>query len=1184
MARADDTPDVTDESDDTDDQTRTYIAVRPADDPLSPATIERHFRQLHRIDGDDDRGLLARVFRRSPTPPTIECRIVSDGTAQTSLHYEFGVDDPAALSTLERILRGLVPNTYELERVRRPATWLETILEPGDDDIDPTRAAVSFTGRTTRRTDWQTRLTPFTEIHDSDRTRIPLTAVVETMATHPGPMVYQALLRPLPDWTGRAEDHRFAIGANQHTVGAQITNVLVGPPDDDVQLPHGETVRMDELAARDTRNSFVVNARALAVDTTDGDATESMRELAGAFAGVSHTTHEIDGQLTTGSTADAVAQAIIDRTLHPPQYERLWTRLPWTTNRSRGIVMDAAEAPSVCLLGGETLTAAGGRALAPTPGERQSIPRPPFETLRHYCGDGFPLGLPLTQDGTPAPEPVVVPTALQPLHLGLAGKSGAGKSTVATTGTLANHGTTDGATIIIEPKGDGMVTSYLQAHFATYGTLDDVVYFDCAELLPAFGFFDIRDQLDAGISRATAVEKAVDHYIEILTQIIGRERFDQAIRSPDIIRYLVKAMFDEVNGTEAFSHRDLHTAARTMHERQAAPPVSDDDLAQMLAGVVANHPRSFDEIMQGVANRIEKIPLDRRLARVFNHVPTEDGPQFDLADYLNEDVVIIFDTGGLRSEAQRVLTLVILSNLWTALKRRAQRQPTDDPPLVNVYLEEAPSIADTDLLNELLSQGRGFGCSITLAMQFPGQLREHGDRTYNEVLNEVSTFLTGNVPFDRRLAERLATEDMDAQAVGTRLRALRRGQWLCSLPAPFDEPPPRPFLVQSAPLPPGHPEGDQPLSAVQQLAFERAREGLEARTEATVGLTLTSPGVADQSGTDTADDDPAPLGDDARLAPVLAYTRRLPDVVEYLHGKTALGCTHCGSRYNPSLTGVTRAVSCCSSLDVVDRDDIPICDATLKLGADERAALEWSDRQLLFLQAVYNAQQLRYDPLEYDICVDSMLRLQEYVGVDTDPVQDLIDADLLRHDTDHPHRLYTVTADGRQVIGESYRQGLDYGHGAGDLEESSQHVFAVEVARRYLERAYVEDLDSDVVEVIPYYNLDDQHRLDIAALDADGEIRVAVEAERINHDLRRAAPSDFDKIAACDVDEAIWVVMTQSEGHDVLQALNDPLEGKPRVEKTYAATTPPHQFRIDTPGLTAMYPAEWLHARERESG
>lgn len=59
-------------------------------------------------------------------------------------------------------------------------------------------------------------------------------------------------------------------------------------------------------------------------------------------------------------------------------------------------------------------------------------------------------------------------------------------------------------------------------------------------------------------------------------------------------------------------------------------------------------------------------------------------------------------------------------------------------------------------------------------------------------------------------------------------------------------------------------------------------------------------------------------------------------------------------------------------------------------------------------------------------------------------------------------------------------------------------------------------------------------------------------------------------MADCDPDEAIWVMMTRQEGHDVLSALNDPLEGEPRIEKSYSQNTPPHQFRIDTPGLTAV--------------
>lgn len=127
------------------------------------------------------------------------------------------------------------------------------------------------------------------------------------------------------------------------------------------------------------------------------------------------------------------------------------------------------------------------------------------------------------------------------------------------------------------------------------------------------------------------------------------------------------------------------------------------------------------------------------------------------------------------------------------------------------------------------------------------------------------------------------------------------------------------------------------------------------------------------------------------------------------------------------------------------------------------------------------------------------------------------------------------------------------------------------------------DPDSQVEEVVPYYDLGDGHRLDLAGVTTDDEIVVAVEVERVNNDVYEAAPADYDKIAACDVEEAIWVVMTQSAGHTVLEALNDPPHGVPRVEKSYASTTPPQQFRIDTPGLTAMYPAAWLRDRDPES-
>jgi hypothetical protein len=294
-----------------------------------------------------------------------------------------------------------------------------------------------------------------------------------------------------------------------------------------------------------------------------------------------------------------------------------------------------------------------------------------------------------------------------------------------------------------------------------------------------------------------------------------------------------------------------------------------------------------------------------------------------------------------------------------------------------------------------------------------------------------------------------------------------------------------------------------------------------------------------------------------------------------------------------------RSIECCHGLEAVDPDDIPVCEFNLKLSSEEILTSDYSLKQLLFVQAVYNAQQRRYDPREYDLRNNSMSRLQEYVGIESEEIENLLDVDILRKDTDYPHRMYSVSPDGRVVIGESYRVGVDFGHGKGDLDESTEHVFGVDLGKNLVEQYFKSDPASDVETVSPYHELQEgelpaagfmgtdedaeeavsgfsHRRLDVAGLDADGNVVVAVEVERINNDLRRAAPDDYDKMAPCDPEEAIWIAMTQNACHDVLAALNEPLEGEARVEKTYSGNTPPQQFNIDTPGLTALYDAKYV--------
>lgn len=95
--------------------------------------------------------------------------------------------------------------------------------------------------------------------------------------------------------------------------------------------------------------------------------------------------------------------------------------------------------------------------------------------------------------------------------------------------------------------------------------------------------------------------------------------------------------------------------------------------------------------------------------------------------------------------------------------------------------------------------------------------------------------------------------------------------------------------------------------------------------------------------------------------------------------------------------------------------------------------------------------------------------------------------------------------------------------------------------------------------------------IDLAALDDNGNIVVVAEAERVNNDVNTAVPEDYDKMVACKPEEAIWIAMSHTEAHDILAALQDPPDGEPRVEKTYSNSTPASEFRIDQPGLTAMY-------------
>jgi DNA helicase HerA-like ATPase len=1125
---------------------------------IDTARIEETFRRFYNISPS---------FR-------LEARLV---TAGDGVAYYFGLPSEHR-ETVEHTLRALFPDSTTFEEATPP------------DPPEEPDSGIVVRGRGERPDDWQTRLRPV--VGEGGHTRFPLALAVDALADADATVHYQALLDPKPDWRADATARIDRLRYNEDTFGQRLFAFIAGDfeTDPDIEtLSPAHRDRIRSIEATDTKHTFSVYSRAVAAGP---GAAATLDELESALSAGDGHFYGVDARRLD---TDEERAALVDRidSGRPPEspsyLERLRGRLPLTANAKPELVADPVTAPNVCLLDGDSLTDRGRRALEATPGERTAVRRPQSDLLAQY-DRGLLLGYPLTDDDTTAVDPIALPPSLQTLHAAWFGKTGSGKSTALINAILENYVATDGADILVDPKGDGMPADYLKAHYARHGSLENVYYFDCSETLPAISFFDIRAQLEAGIDRTTTVEDVTDHYVEMLIGIMGKDRFERAVRSPDIIRYLVKAMFDPVHGSDAFAHSDLQAAATRMRDTRDAPPVVDEELRRMLAGVAANSKRSFDELMQGVANRIEKIPLDDRLGRLFNHVPGPDDPKFDLREIIDEDAVVILDTGGLRPESRRVVTLVLLSQLWTALQRRKQTADSDaDHPLVNLYLEEAATVASSGLVSELLAQSRAFGLSMTLAMQFPAQLRQSGTEAYAEVLNNVSTVVTGNVSVDADLKRRLATESMPPDEVANRLRALRRGQWFVSLPSSFGVEEPRPFLVESAPIPAGHHESDAPLSEARRTAFEAAFDAVRDRTRLEHGIDLAitrrrarantaGAGTAGDAETDDeADSDSEPESEsDVPPGSLLPHTKRLPDPIEYDGSKHALLCEGCDSRYEPTRDGMERAIECCHDLESVDRDDVPVCSVSLKLSREERLQSRYSDAQLRFLQTVYAAHQRRFDAeLEYDLLNDSMRRLQEYVGIEAAGIDQLLAADLLAKDCTHPHVLYTVTPEGREAAKIQHREGVAHGDGAGDLSESSFHVAMVELGKRYVQEAFVESDESAAVDVSPYHDIEDG-RLDVAGLDADGEVVVALEAERSNHDTLRAVPDDYDKMARHDPEAAIWVVENRDGGHDVLEALNEPGDGEPRVEKSYSRTTATYLFTIEEPGLTEMYTFSYL--------
>jgi DNA helicase HerA-like ATPase len=1078
--------------------------------------------------------------------------VVDGGTASTSVpDHHVTVGD----SALELAPPDALPDDEEERRaIEKPTmTPAGTILaRPAHDAVSP--LGVRWCGAASRKQDWMTSLTPFTaeetngDLSSVDEPGAALASLIDHLMAATAPTAFQVVFQRRASWQSDVEVRKEDLVDGRDTFFQEVVGSLLEVEEqrsdqDDRQLSEAVEKRIEYIDAKNAKRSFTVNIRAVGVPTDDtrDDLDGRMDSLLPVFDPLDGPFYEVEGQRLRDSgfrekTKEKKARAALQRLLNREL----------TTGRGKTrpeLVLSGTELANFVLVpSSEQLTVEGTRGTRAEQQSRNPLPWPNPDLIQQFQ-DGMAIGYALDENGEPRPDPIRIPPDLLPTHYGRFASTGGGKSKAIINDALSLRETTGGPVVLVDPKGDGMCENYLRCHYERFGGLDDVYHFRVPETIPAFSFFDIRPALEAGRNREDAIQDKVDHFHDILRMIMGREQYGQAFVANEILSYLIKALFDEEYGSDVFGLDDLFAAALRMQRDQTIPPVSADNqnIEESLTRHFAKDNHQFQVSMDAVGNRLDKLKEDAHLRRIFSHVPEQNDAgeyvdnRFDFREFLDEDATIIFDLGDLRPEAQRAITLLLLSNLWDAVQVRRRDGQTDYEKLTNLIIEEAAPVASTKLVSEqLLPQGRSFGLSMGLVMQFPEQVRNRNERAYDEVLNNIKTKLIGNISIERDLAESLAHEDLSPTELRNRINTLPSGEWIAQLPSPsFGETGPPPFSLKPLPIAPGHPESDQPLTEPQEDHFESvSRPRMVERTQAQYGLTeptesSTSPeetgwGSTGAESTGSAADgdaatDPTQSAfisesttEDASTSTTQPETDNDPDADE--------------SEMSPLFGQATETdeESAADQAAGPENGATPVQESSVPVPDDELQQRGLSRDDVRFLNRVLDVMNREDD--EYTL-LDRMSQLQD--EYDDLHVERLMKQDLLEADSAAGRKYYTVLPDGRDLLGRE----LKAGPGAGDLGEKTPHKVGVRLLELWLQQR------DDIDRVEPYYESDDGTVLDVAGFDADGDLVWVGEAELASNN-RHAPVEDYDKLSAVDAD-AIWAFNNRETALDVLESLAD---------------------------------------------
>jgi hypothetical protein len=792
---------------------------------------------------------------------------------------------------------------------------------------------------------------------------------------------------------------------------------------------------------------------------------------------------------------------------------------------------------------------------------RRQAGYPPLATLETYIDAAMPIGTCYEQGTADGPR-FGIPPERQRRHVANLAPTGTGKTVTAQRAAVKNALSTDGADIVVDPKG-GFAAGFLPLLYHKQGHLDNVTVIEAGRAMPRLPLFDLRPYLreDVPIARARLAEIVINAGMSVLkASAVTEAGFEAASQSLELLHSLLTAAFR--SGDDYVSFEVLLSLLDDVVDDQLTLSTGQAVFDAYLGAAAGDDERTRKAVVGGARRRLAPLIRDPLLVDACGIPPADPTNQLSFAELLDEDRVVIFDTAGLNQTQRELLSRLIVSRAFVGARLRASTQQQDHP-LANLYIDEAHVLGDSDVLLDPLSEGREFDLSLYLISQ---SLEQFSEPAQAEITTNVGTLFTAQA--SAGLGETLAGGNYTAREARQVADRIPSGEWLVSLRPPRGDPIPGPFVINAGTLPPIHPASDE---------YERlpasARDACQLAIADCYERSRSDPAVV------TADLATASSTPQDQLARGLRHTLwcdgvELPPGVSYRDSQDRVACDTCGETFPVSFQAVVRAFEHCRPDADPSSVELPIVEIGLE-GVTPRDVrhCDCTLRQVMVLRLIERVERRGIDRRAWDIRDETMRPLRSHVGLaGTDAKTALLETGYVSSQELRGDWLRLTDA-GRAFLRE-LRGGADPPEpNPGDPYESPVHIRGVERAVTAL-KPLTTDSDSAVTTVERYWTTPTGKRIDVVGLDESGDPVVCVEVERDTNDLTTAVPDDADAMAACEPADTVWVVPNRALGHEIVRTLAAPPEGPSRLdldrEAVAAESTPLDRYDLDSPACSAL--------------